>query len=117
MAKCDYFIYNNERYVTGDQITCIIDGVEISDAKIYVCSLEEIINSDLKQAVYYAAAYVCQNDIAGSKGPNLLGYNQSWVFAIEPGTKTLTEGVKKLKHLECCKDQLKNIVQLAFPNT
>jgi hypothetical protein len=118
MGMNDSFIYDCIKFVTGDKVTCTIDGTEIIDAKIYVCSKEELKNSELVNIdLCVTGAYICQNDLTGSIGPNLLGYDRSWIFSITTNNK-LTEGVKDLKHTKYFfKDELAKIVQSSFPNT
>jgi hypothetical protein len=111
-----------KEYHHGNSVTCFIHSTPITDAKIYIGKklpgdAEEIIESELREAdIYNFGAYICQNDISGSEGPDLLGYNKSWVFGICPKTGQPNEGVIKLRRLKYyCKDELEKIVQLAFP--
>ena len=122
MGMNDSFVYNNERFVTGDKVICTIDRTEIIDAKIYVCSQEELENSEVINMddieLSIIGAYICQNDLTGLESPNLLGYNKAWIFSIDLKNGEFTESVNNLKHLKYfCKDELVKIVQSAFPNT
>ena len=60
--------HNGETFNHGDKVTCNINGVIISDAKLSISNT--------------GALYICQNHIDGSKADNLLGYKYSWIFII-----------------------------------
>jgi hypothetical protein len=53
-------------FVHGQKCTCIIDGREITDAKISI---------DDKNYIYI---YICQNNINGNKTKELFEYDYSW---------------------------------------
>jgi len=73
---------NGFDFKSGDSVTCEIDGVDISDAKIFING------GDI---------YICHSNRnrEGNSSPDKLGYPFSWVFRIlDDGT--LTDNVKKL---------------------
>jgi hypothetical protein len=112
------FIYNGQVFKTGDKVTCRIHNKFIDNAKIYVlssCAEDRYYWFNLDYAgTVIAEAYICQNLKHGSAAPDSLGYAAGWVFTVvdNNGNIELTEDVSELKLN--IKDELANIVQLAF---
>lgn len=67
------FIYKGHEYKTGDKVTCIIEGLFVEDARIYISDF--VSNSEV-------SAYISQNNHFGS-GTAMFGYKGSWSFYIK----------------------------------
>ena len=83
-------IYNNVEFVTGDKITCMIRGLLVKDAEIYVYK-----DSNLRPES--CVCFLCQNIMNGVSSPDTLGYDMSWrVYITKDELSDQVEGLKNV---------------------
>jgi hypothetical protein len=115
-----FFEYKNQIIQTGDAVKCIYNGHNINEAKVYICSCEEMIRVAGAVNHFKPIIFICNNERSSWNpethiwNPNLLGYK----FAIGTGLLESTyfgtpfpswsDGVTKFEKVE--KDKLKEVI-------
>lgn len=115
-----FFEYKHQIIRTGDVVQCLYNGQDIKDAKIYVCSAEEIVRVAGENSRFSQIIFICNNKHStwnpGTHdwNPNFLGYK------LALGTGLLTDffsgkpilswsdGVSNVEKTE--KDKLKEVI-------
>jgi len=75
-------------YISGDRVTCTINGKSIKDACIHIYDYD----------VNTTRAWICHNDSehCGSSSPHMHGYRYSWAFHLSQDGRT-TDDVRNLQ--------------------
>jgi hypothetical protein len=110
-------IHNNTIFTTGDKITCKYNGNFISDARIHICTQEE-----MKQIIGASSAWsniilIFNNEFDhhyAGKTSERLGYKYIRACGTYKGSNTFTDGITDLKLKE--KDELKNLIDIIILN-